>query len=263
MNGYDRIKSKFQRSELVIGMGVSLKDAMVSEIMASAGFDFLWIDMEHSSLTIEACDAHVSALRGTDTAAWIRVPSCEPTVIKPILDLNPAGIIVPQISSVAEAKKAVSACRYPPHGIRGFGPRRGLSYGSVDMQTYLKRAEEDPLVILQIEHIDAVNQIDAILDTPGIGSICFGPNDLSGSLGLMGQAGHPRVVEAIERVIEACKKRKMLCGTSIGYSPELVRQWIARGINWIQSSTDFSAIQQTATLVAKDLRHVGSALRKI
>ena len=82
--------------------------------------------MEHTSLTIDACDAHVAALWGTDSAAWVRVPSCDPAVMKPILDLNPAGIIVPQISSPAEAARAVAACRYPPHGIRGFGSRRGI-----------------------------------------------------------------------------------------------------------------------------------------
>ena len=132
MNSYDKVKNKLLRSELVIGMGVSLKDAMISEIMANAGFDFLWIDMEHTSLTLEACDAHVSALRGTDTAAWVRVPSSDPATIKPIVDLNPAGIIVPQINNTAEAARAVAACRYPPHGVRGYGPRRGVSYGSID-----------------------------------------------------------------------------------------------------------------------------------
>jgi len=254
MNCYDRIKSKLLRSELVIGMGVSLKDAMISEIMANAGFDFLWIDMEHTSLTLEACDAHVSALRGTETAAWVRVPSSHPATIKPIVDLNPAGIIVPQINSTAEAARAVSACRYPPHGVRGYGPRRGIGYGSIDNDSYFQKSLEDPLVILQIEHINAVNQIDAILDTPGIGSICFGPNDLSGSMGLMGQTGHPRVMEAIDHVIDACKRRKVWCGTSIGYSPELVRRWISKGINWIQSSGDWLILRESASLIAKDLR---------
>jgi 2-keto-3-deoxy-L-rhamnonate aldolase RhmA len=256
MNCYERLKRKFQQSELVIGMGVSLRDAMISEIMANAGFDFLWIDMEHTSLSIEACDAHVTALRGTETAAWVRVPSSDPVLIKPIVDLNPAGIIVPQIRNTEEAARAVAACRYPPHGVRGFGPRRGIRYGSMDSQSYLKRSEEDPLVILQIEHIEAVNQIDAILDTPGIGSICFGPNDLSGSMGLMGQTSHPRVMEAIDRVIETCKRRKVLCGTSIGYSPELVRQWVGKGINWIQSSADWLVLQESASLIAKDLRSI-------
>jgi 2-keto-3-deoxy-L-rhamnonate aldolase RhmA len=256
MNCYERIKSKLQRSELVIGIGVSLKDGMISEIMANAGFDFLWIDMEHTSITLELCDAHVSALRGTETAAWVRVPSSDPVAIKPIVDLNPAGIIVPQISNTAEAARAVAACRYPPHGIRGYGPRRGIGYGSIDNDTYLERSKEDPLVILQIEHIDAVNQIEAILDTPGIGSICFGPNDLSGSMGLMGQTSHPRVMEAIDRVIEACKRRKVWCGTSIGYSPELVRRWISKGINWIQSSGDWMILRESASLIAKDLRSI-------
>jgi len=254
MNCYEKVRDKLSRSELVTGAGVSLKDGMISEIFANAGFDFLWIDMEHSSLTLEACDAHVSALRGTDTAAWIRVPSSDPMAIKPILDLNPAGVIVPQIGSVADARRAVAACRYPPHGIRGFGPRRGIRYGLLDTETYLERSREEPLVILQIEHINAVNEIEAILDTPGIGSLCFGPNDLSGSMGLMGQTTHPRVLEAVDHVIAACRRRKVYCGTSIGYSPDLVRRWIARGIHWIQTSSDWSILQDTACSVARDLR---------
>jgi 2-keto-3-deoxy-L-rhamnonate aldolase RhmA len=174
--------------------------------------------------------------------------------IKPILDLNPAGVIVPQISSVADAQRAVAACRYPPHGIRGFGPRRGIRYGLLDTQSYLQQSLEEPLVILQIEHIDAVNQIDAILDIPGISSLCFGPNDLSGSLGLMGQTTHPRVLEAVDHVIAACRRRKVYCGTSIGYSPDLVRSWVARGIHWIQTSSDWSILQDMACTVVKDLR---------
>lgn len=259
MNGYEKLKNKLNRSELVIGIGVSLKDGIISEIMANAGFDFLWIEMEHSSLTLEASDAHVSALRGTDTAAWIRVPSSDPVAIKPIADLNPAGIIVPQISNVAEAARAVAACRYPPYGVRGFGPRRGIRYGSIDTETYLERSREDPLVILQIEHINAVNQIEAILDIPGIGSICFGPNDLSGSMGLMGQTGHPRVVEAIDHVIDACRRKKVFCGTSIGYSPDLVRRWIEKGIHWIQCGSDWSILQESASSIAKDLRSIKPA----
>ena len=108
-----------------------------------------------------------------------------PWLIKPVLDLAPAGVIVPMVNSAEEAEAAVAACRYPLKGIRGCGVRRAVRYGKHDFFEYVKDSETNPLVIVQIEHIDAVKNLDKILKVPGIGSICVGPCDLSGSMGIL------------------------------------------------------------------------------
>ena len=117
--------------KLCVGTGLNLADPSVAELLASAGFDSVWIDMEHGPLGIETVLSHIMVLRGTDTAPLVRVPVNDLNVIKPVLDLAPAGLIVPQVRTVEAVEAAVAACKYPPVGQRGFGPRRALGYGAV------------------------------------------------------------------------------------------------------------------------------------
>ena len=163
MNNVERIKGKWARGKVCVGTAVTLTDSTVVELLGEAGFDFVWIDMEHSAMTIADASAHVRAARASGTAAWIRVPSDDPVVVKPILELHPAGIIVPRIDSAKRAEAAVRSCRYPPRGVRGFGPSRGVRYGLTCPSDYLAQVDEQMMVILQIEHIDAIKDIDNIV----------------------------------------------------------------------------------------------------
>ena len=169
MNNADKIKEKWSRGELCVGTVVQFMDPAVTELYGEAGFDFVWIDLEHSAMSVSDALGHVRAARGVDIAAFIRVPSRDPVLVKPILELHPAAVIVPRIESVADAEAAVKACRYPPAGVRGIGPARGVRFGGRDMVDYLDKAAEETMVILQIEHIDAVAEIDAILGRAGSG----------------------------------------------------------------------------------------------
>ena len=124
INNIDIFRAKIARGEVCIGSNVSFADPAISELYGDAGCDFTWIDMEHCPISIETALGHVMAVRGTDAAPFIRVPSGDANTIKPILELHPAAIIVPQVRSAAEVESIVAACKYPPIGIRGFGPRR-------------------------------------------------------------------------------------------------------------------------------------------
>ena len=150
INNVDRFKQRLREGKLCVGTGVQLADPLVSEVAAEAGSDFLWIDAEHSCLGLPAVLGHIMAVRGTQAAPLVRVPYNDPNVIKPYLDMAPAGIIVPMIRSAEETRKAVAACRYPPRGVRGFGPMRNM-YGKSSMTEYLETADEDIMVIAHIE----------------------------------------------------------------------------------------------------------------
>ena len=239
MNNVDTFRKRIRDGKNCIGTAITFNDAAVSELMAEAGYDFTWIDMEHAPLDLPATLGHVMALRGTETAPFVRVRCNDVNVIKPVLDLAPAGIIVPLVNTAAEAEAAVRACKYPPRGIRGYGPRRGQHFGMLSQPEYLAKADEQTLVIIQIEHIEAVKNFDAILAVPGIDAICLGPNDLSGSFGKLGQIQDPEVAGAIDMVIKKVRKTKVLMGVSTGYNPQTFPVWIEKGIQWINLNTDW------------------------
>src|SRR5215510_13467148 len=119
---------KMREGKICIGTAVSLSDATVSEALSTV-FDFVWIDMEHNPLSLSDVQAHIMATKGSECTPIVRVPWNDPVLMKPVLDIGAAGIVVPFIRTVEDAKLAVAACRYPPEGIRGFGPRRPSNYG--------------------------------------------------------------------------------------------------------------------------------------
>lgn len=226
------------RRRVALGTVISLSDPSVSELAADAGFDFTWIDAEHGPFSVRDILGHVMALRGTRCAPFVRVPWNEHGIIKPILDLAPAGVIVPMVNTPELAAQAVAACRYPPRGNRGCGTRRATHYGSKPFGEYLKESESEPLVIVQIEHVEAVRNLDAILKVPGIGSICIGPTDLSGSVGKLGQSDDPEVVAMID---EICKKTRR-AGVMLGAFGVPFAEWRRRGVDWTALCSDCSCM---------------------
>jgi len=251
-----RFREKIRTGHTCVGTVISFLDPAVSEVCAAAGYDFVWIDMEHQAIGIETVLAHLMALRGTETDALIRVPCNDPNVIKPILDMAPAGVIIPQIRSAQEAADAVAACRYPPRGCRGLGVRRGVGYGAHPFTEYLRDAEHDPMVLVQIEHIDAVDNVGAILGTEGLDGICIGPCDLSASMGKPGQTTDPEVTAAIDSVLEAAAKTDKMTGIATGYDPDSFAKWTAKGIQWICLEGDWVHLYQGLKTVVDGVRKV-------
>ena len=194
------------------------------------------------------------AVRGTGCAPLIRVPSSDPDVIKPILELHPAGIVVPQVRSVADVVRVVDACKYPPTGNRGFGPRRGRGFGGIPYPTYLTDADEQILVFVQIENMDAVEALDGILQVEGLDGVCLGFSDLAGSMGLPGQQGHERVIAVGEDVVRRTRQTQKWMGMAVGWDPVTVPAWIERGVQWISIGGDFNNLHAYATDVLSKVR---------
>lgn len=237
-NGGNRLYKNLEQGIVSLGAVVTLSDLTVSELCGDCGLDFAWIDAEHAPHSIEGVMRHVIALRGTGAAALVRVREADPMLIKPYLDLAPDGIIVPMVNTPELAEAAVAACRYPTTGIRGCGVRRAVRYGSWDFFDYVKASEKWPLVICQIEHIDAVKNLDKILAVPGVDSICVGPCDLSGSMGILNRTDDPELNRVIDEVCLKVKKAGKFLGTAAGDFP----RWKERGVDWFAGISDWGAM---------------------
>jgi 2-keto-3-deoxy-L-rhamnonate aldolase RhmA len=253
-----RFKQLLASGEVLLGTAVSFADPTVSEALAGS-LDFIWVDTEHNPYSLETVQAHIMAVAGTNCPMLVRVPWNDPVLIKPILDIGAAGVIVPFIRTVEDAKLAVAACRYPPEGIRGFGPRRPSNYARLGGPDFCKAANEAVVTVVQIEHIDAVNNLDGILAVPGLTSILIGSNDLSGSMGLMGQPRHPDVLAAIDAVLAKARKAGMPVGIAIGNDPDMLIGWINKGVQWLTMGNDYSLMLHAVNQVAGRIReHVAA-----
>lgn len=255
VSNLDIFRKKLEGETICLGMVVWLTDPNISEIAGDAGFDFTWIDMEHGALNIETVLEHVRAARGTDMAPIVRVPWNDPVLIKPVLDFAPAGVIIPMVNTREEAEKAVAACRYPLEGVRGCGGiRRGARYGAEPFGEYLDKSKNDPMIIIQIEHIKAVENLDEILKVKGIDSICVGPGDLSASMGKLGDSGNIEVEDTIDLI---CRKAQ-IAGVMVGSvgGTDNVDKWIKRGAKWLAVTGDASMIFNTSVNTIKEIRKI-------
>lgn len=250
ISNYEKFVTKISSGRICIGLVVTLNDMTVSELAGEVGYDFTWIDMEHAPLTMESAMQHVIAVKGTDCAPFVRVPWNKTEVIKTVLDLAPAAVIIPMVNTALEAEAAVKACRYPLTGIRGCFPRRANRYGQTPFADYLKDSESEPMVIIQIETMEAVKNLDEILKVPGIGSICIGPLDLSGSMGKLNQLDDPEVNRVIDETCEKVRSAGMILGTA-GWPFEA---WKRRGVNWIALASDFSSIISHAKTILEEVK---------
>ena len=260
LNNIELFRKRVAEGKLCVGTGITFSDPAVSELMAETGLDFTWIDMEHGPLDLATALNHVTAARGSGAAPFVRVPYNHVDQIKPVLDLAPAGIVVPNVKTPEEAASAVAACRYPPRGVRGYGPRRGQRYGMISQAQYLEQVEDEPLIILQIEHIDAVECVHEIVAVPGIDSICLGPNDFSGSMGKLGQIDAPDVAAAIDAVVEKVKEADLLLGTATFYSEENFARWLGRGVHWISLGVDWGHMFKAARNVLECARRTSEGV---
>lgn len=232
------LKDKMEAGKICLGAWNSFCDPCVTELLCGSGFDFLMIDAEHGPLGIEMIQLMCMATKGTDTSPIVRPEWNDPVLIKRVLDVGAAGILAPMVRNAEEGRLAVAACKYPPAGIRGFGPRRPSAYGRHPAAEYIKAANEDLVIWLQIEHIDGVNNIEEIVAVPGVCGIFIGFNDLSGSMGMLGQTEHPEVLAARDTVMKAAQKAGLPVGFGAGPDSKEIRELVARGLQFITVADD-------------------------
>ena len=240
-----KLKNRLRGGETTFGAWLTVANPMIAEIMAGAGFDWVFIDTEHGGFSNEGFQTCLTAFNGSPTVPMTRVAWNDHVLIKQALDMGAEGILIPMVSSAAEARAAVSACKYPPEGTRGFGPRRASDYGR-KTDAYVAQANESVIVTVQIEHVNGVADIDGILDTPGIDVACLGPTDLSGSAGVLRQFNHPTVVSGMTRVINAARARQMPASIGITFGDAEMAKWYSAGANFIFCGDDVSLLAAKA-----------------
>ena len=236
-------RSKLASGRFCCGIGITLSDPAVTEALGQLS-DFYWIDLEHTPIGLETLQSHLIAARAVNMPALVRVPGSEAWLIKRVIDTGAPGIIVPQVRSAAEVKGVIDACRYRPEGDRGYGPRRASDYGTD--AGFLKTANQDLFVSVQIENVDALRDLEAIAALPGLDSLVIGPFDLAMSMGYSGQVTHPEVVAAMGRIIATAKDRGLPVGMGGPADEGYVMRAVEAGVRWLQCGSDFEYMIQFA-----------------
>jgi 2-dehydro-3-deoxyglucarate aldolase len=248
--GHD-FRGRLKRGDKLLGTMVTLPSAATAEILAGLGFDWLFVDGEHGPLETAELAA-ILRVAGDRTACIVRVPEAAEVPIKKALDLGAAGIIVPQVNTPEQAADVVRYARYAPEGARGVGLARAHGYGQ-RFREYLDAANREIAVIVQAEHAQAVENIEAIVRVPGVDAVLLGPYDLSASLGKMGQIDDPAVVRAIRRVTDACRAAGMPLGY-FGVTAAAVAPYVAQGYTLIVAGVDTLFLGNGAKALLAELK---------
>jgi 2-keto-3-deoxy-L-rhamnonate aldolase RhmA len=244
-----RSKKKFEKS--LIGTLLSISAPQVAEIIAMSGFDWVFIDLEHSAMSLESVQNAIQIMEGK-ILTIVRVPGNDEVWIKRILDTGCDGILVPMVNSADEARKVVQASKYPPHGRRSVGLARAHKYGAA-FKDYVENANRDLLIMIQCEHKEAVRNFDDILKVKGIDSVFIGPYDLSASMDLTGQISHPDVLAAIGLVKDKCRKAGMPYGIYSANRDDMVSE-IKTGCTFLLTGVDANMLLNSYADLLKKLK---------
>jgi 2-dehydro-3-deoxyglucarate aldolase/4-hydroxy-2-oxoheptanedioate aldolase len=239
-----KMREKLLAGQIVLGTGISLTDPTVTEAIAPS-VDFVWIDLEHNAMTVESMIGHLIAARAGGCASIVRIPTNDVTWVKRVLDSGAEGIILPRAYSAKEVAAFVSACRYPPMGTRGWGPRRPMQYGRLEQNSYIEQANRDLFVVAQVETAELVADLDQVVKIEGLDSLVLGPQDLSGSMGRLGQTTHPEVIRAMKTVASKARAAGKFIGSGLGADPEFAKVLIDCGVQWLQAGNDFEYMIHT------------------
>ena len=250
----NRTKRIMLAGGLALGVSITIADPFVAELIGGAGFDFVLIDTEHSPITVDQLQMLLIALRTSASTVFVRPPANDPTLIKQILDLGAEGVVVPEVSDAAGCAGAVAAARYPPLGRRGFGPRRAARLEGG--QAYIARANDEVAVLVMVESADAVANIDALLQTPGLDGIMVGPADLAVTMGHLSDLNHPDVSAGIADVRAACQRNSVPFGI-FAATQQAARRWAGEGAAFMTIGADTQFLDQgiaTSRALAESLR---------
>jgi 2-keto-3-deoxy-L-rhamnonate aldolase RhmA len=251
----NRTKAKLAAGEIVFGSEIMFPSADVVEILAYAGLDFIYMDMEHSATTHESLSHMIRACEIGGATPLVRIPESVPGeypgVILRILDLGAMGVIVPHVDTPEEAKAVVDAVKYAPLGRRGmFDVGRQTGYGTrMSAPEYVKRANEETLVVVMIESTEGLANVDDILSVEGVDVVQIGSSDLSASMGFRGDLAAPEVVAAIDCIVAAAHRHGVApgVGSFAGFSPERIRHYLRAGAQFVNITTQ--------TLLGAGVRH--------
>ena len=237
--------AKWRAGEQTIGAWLSLANTHSAELLANAGFDWICVDLQHGLLDYGDLRHILPAISTTDTTPIVRVAGNIPSEIMKVLDAGALGVIVPLVNNRAEAEAAVAACRYPPQGGRSFGPVRAALYGG---RGYAQEANAEIACIVMIETREGIENLEAIVTTPGLGGVYIGPADLAYALGLppVGDNDNPLHLATVERIVSCCKAHGVPVGIHTG-GLDYTRRRLEAGFNFVTLGSDAGFMMQAAS----------------
>jgi len=248
------LRARILAKEITLGSWLSFGYKYSAEIMARAGFDWMVIDLEHGAIDMGEARELIQIIDLAGCAPLVRVASNDAVRIKQSLDAGAAGVIVPMVNTPEEAMAAVRAAYYPPRGARGVGLARAQDYGT-GFEAYRLKAASGTIVIVQIEHIDAVRNLEAILAVEGVDGFMIGPYDLSGSVGHPGDFDHPTVRKAMDEVGRVAKGASKPAGYHIVHPDrELLKRKIGEGFSIIAYGDDMVFFREKVQAEFDDAR---------
>lgn len=253
------VKEKLARGEVVASMTARLVAGVeIVRIAKTAGFDTLYIDLEHSSFSIETAGQICLMALEAGIPAFVRVPANTPEYISRVLDGGALGVIAPGVRTAAEARAVVAAAKYPPAGERGLaGGLPQLGFRTLPANQTMPALNDATMVIVQFESKAALDAMEEIVAVDGVDLVLMGTNDLTADLGIPGEYDHPKVRDAYERTLAACRKRGKHVGVGgLGSRPDLVAQYVKMGARYVSTGTDLAFLVAACTQRAKQVRDI-------
>ena len=250
----NNVREKLINGESCIGSWLNLSSTTATQLMSRGGFEWLTVEMEHSSISFETAAQNFSIIAGSGVAPLLRVPCNSIENIKRALDTGAWGVVVPMVNSQEEAEAVVLAARYAPQGNRSVGGVLHAANFDTSTGDYYKRANEETLVVVMTEHVDAVRDAEDILSVPGIDVAFIGPNDLHNSMGLPPafESEHPEFLDALDHVLKTAKKHGVAAGIHVP-DAETAKKRIAEGFQFVAIASDAGFMLGKAGEVAKSL----------
>ena len=242
------LRQKLSEGKVVYGtMLQELRSPAVIQLVANAGYDFVFIDMEHGAYNMETVADLIKVARLANLVPLVRVPDAEYHLIARVLDAGAQGIMVPRIENREQVERVLESAKYPPIGKRGCSVFKGhADYQPEPQLEFTRQANQENMIILQIERKLAIERIDELLAIPGVDGAIMGPNDLALSLGIEEGMSNPLIVEATDKVVRAAQANNIPSGMHVG-SVDVLRTWIGKGMRLIVFSTDLNFLYSSAS----------------
>lgn len=254
----ESLRERLLSGRKLFGTHVQLSDHRICEMLGFIGFDYLWIDTEHTSTDYKELETHLIAARAGGVPAIVRVPDNQSAMIKRVVDMGVDGIIVPMVNTMEEAQRVIDSCLYPPDGSRGCGPFRAVRYGMDSLDEYFMHTNREMCRFLQIESRIAVDNLAQMAKLPFVDGFIIGPSDLSASIGMFSQLYHQEINALIEKAINEAHKAGKPIGLSYGISNEkLLTHFMQIDLDFISIGSDAGFITGGASDLLRHMKALG------
>lgn len=255
----NKLRKALLKKELTLGAWIQIGHPACAEILCKAGFDWVCVDLEHGAIDIETMTNIFRIIDAFDCVPVARLPLNDPVWIHRSLDAGARCLIIPMVNIAEEAQAAVRQAKYPPEGVRGYGYCRANMHG-MDFDNYIKTANEEIAMIMQIEHKDAIDNLEEIAKVEGVDGLFIGPLDLNGSMGITGQMDHPDMIKALEKYQMVCKNSGISAGMHIVHpNNENIRSAIAQNYNLLALGLDVIFLNEGSKNVLDIAREIGNS----